>query len=69
MHKTQKMNASQRLRRGPIGRPGPAGTAGRATNGNLDSRTHGKRMRAILKTHACVIPYIIRACARIYRLA
>ena len=26
---------------------GLAGTAGRATNGNLDSRTHGKRMRVI----------------------
>ena len=47
MHKKQKMNASQRLRRGPIGGSGLAGTAGRATNGNLDSRTHGKRMRAI----------------------
>nr|DAP35601.1 MAG TPA: hypothetical protein [Caudoviricetes sp.] len=63
------MNASQRLRRGPIGGSGLAGTAGRAKNGNLESRTHGKRTRAIFETHACVIPYIIRAHARIYRLA
>lgn len=69
MHKMDEISASQRLRRGPIGGSGLAGTAGRAKMGTLKAEHTGNACVRFFETHACVIPYIIRAHARIYRLA
>lgn len=53
MHKMQKMNASQRLRRGPIGGSGLAGTAGRAKMWTLKAEHTGNaRVRFLKHTRA-----------------
>lgn len=53
MHKMDEISASQRLRRGPIGGSGLAGTAGRAKMWTLKAKHTGNaRVRFLKHTRA-----------------